>query len=61
MTTEWGFITALVLVVLVIIIPAALVWYLDAGSIMTAVKNMRTRHARRKTGLKSTLRGDVKR
>ena len=60
MTMEWGFITALVLVVLVIILPAALVWYLDAGNIMAAIKNNRAKRTRRKAELKSTLHGDVK-
>lgn len=58
---EWGFITALVLVVLVIILPAVLVWYLNSGSIAAAIKNMKARRARKKIGFKSTLHGDVKR
>ncbi|MBN1692969.1 MAG: hypothetical protein JW845_05380 [Dehalococcoidales bacterium] len=60
MTMEWGFVTALVLVVLVIILPAALVWYLNAGNITAAIKNNRAKRARRKAGLKSTSDGDIK-
>jgi hypothetical protein len=58
---EWGFVTALVLVILVILLPAVLVWYLNAGNIMAAFKNIRTRQARKKAGLKSSPNGDIKR
>jgi uncharacterized protein involved in outer membrane biogenesis len=57
---EWGFVTALVLVILVILLPAALVWYLNAGNIMAVFKNIRSRQARKKAELKSTLNGDIK-
>jgi uncharacterized protein involved in outer membrane biogenesis len=57
---EWGFVTALVLVILVILLPAALVWYLNAGNIMAVFKNIRARQAHKKTELKSTLNGDIK-
>jgi len=57
---EWGFVTALVLVILVILLPAALVWYLNAGNIMAAFKNLRARQSRKKAGLKSSPNGNVK-
>ncbi len=57
---EWGFVTALVLVILVILLPAVLVWYLNAGNIMAALKNKRTRQARKGAGLKSSTNGNIK-
>jgi len=35
---EWGFFVSLVLAVPVILIPVALIWYLNAGSIFAAIK-----------------------
>jgi len=57
---EWGFVTALVLVILVILLPAVLVWYLNAGNVMAAFKNKRARQVHKKAGLKSSLNGDIK-
>jgi uncharacterized protein involved in outer membrane biogenesis len=57
---EWGFVTALVLVILAIIILAGLVWYFSAGNIMAVFKNIRMRQAQKKAGLKSSLNGDIK-
>lgn len=57
---EWGFVTALVLVILVILLPAVVVWYLNPGNIMAVFKNKMTRQARKKAGLKSSLNGDIK-
>jgi len=57
---EWGFVTALVIVILVILLPAVLVWYLNAGNIMAVFKNKKTRQACKKMGLKSSLNSDIK-
>ena len=57
---EWGFVTALVLVILVILLPAVLVWYLNAGNIMAVFKNIRAKKDRKKVGLNSSLNGDIK-
>lgn len=57
---DWGFVTALVLVVLVILLLAGMVWYLNAGNIMAVLRNIRARQARKRAGLKSSLNGDIK-
>lgn len=57
---EWGFVTALVLAILVILLPAVLVWYFNAGNVMAVFKSKMTRQARKKEGLKSSLNGDIK-
>ncbi len=57
---EWGFVTALVLVILVILLLAALVWYFNAGNIMAIFKSIRAKQARKKAGLNSSLNSDIK-
>jgi hypothetical protein len=47
---EWGFLTALVLAIPVILFPVALVWYFNAGSILAAIKKIRARRACKKAG-----------
>jgi len=47
---EWQIIIALVIVIPVILFPAAFVWYLNIGGIFTAVKEARARRVRRKKG-----------
>lgn len=44
---EWPIIIALVMVIPVILFPAAFVWYLNIGGIFTAVKEAGARRARR--------------
>ena len=57
---EWGFVTALVLAILVILLLAALVWYLNAGNIVALFKSIRAKQARKKAELKSSLDGEIK-
>ena len=45
---EWQIIIALVMVIPVILFPAAFIWYLNIGGIFTAVKEAGARRARRK-------------
>lgn len=42
---EWQVIVALVVIVPVILLPAAFVWYLNVGGVYTAVKEARKRRA----------------
>jgi len=44
----WGFFISLVLAIPVILLPVALAWYLNAGSIITAVRQTRAKRAREK-------------
>ncbi len=44
---EWQVILALVLVIPVIIIPIALIWYINAGGISVAMKEARARREAR--------------
>ena len=42
-TMDWQFIVALMIVIPVILFPAAFVWYLNASGIYKAIKEARTR------------------
>ena len=44
---EWQYILALVIAIPVILFPAAFVWYLNVGGIVSAVKEARERRAAR--------------
>lgn len=45
---EWQVILAIVLAVPVILIPVALIWYINAGGISIAIKELRQRKTTRK-------------
>jgi hypothetical protein len=45
---KWGFLIALVLAIPVILFPVALVWYLNAGRLIAAIKKLRAKRARDK-------------
>lgn len=47
---EWQFIVALILAVPIILVPVALVWYLNVGGIYTTVAEARKRKAARREG-----------
>lgn len=49
---EWQIIIALVVAVPVILVPLVLVWYLNIGGILAAVREVRARRAARKKGIK---------
>jgi hypothetical protein len=40
---EWQFIVALVVIIPVILLPAAFVWYLNAGGVFKAIKEARAK------------------
>lgn len=44
---EWQVIVALVLAIPIILVPAALVWYINTGGIFLAIKEVRARQAAR--------------
>ena len=49
---EWQIIVALVLIIPIILIPVAFVWYLNIGGIYAAIKDARERRAVREKGKK---------
>ena len=44
---QWEFVLALVIAIPIILFPAAFVWYLNIGGIVTAIKEARERRAAR--------------
>jgi hypothetical protein len=46
---EWQVILALAIIMPVILIPVAIVWYLNAGGIYTAIKEARAKRVARRT------------
>ena len=54
---QWEFIVALVLAIPVILLPVALVWYVNVGGIHAAIQDARKRQAARKAGTKVVAQG----
>jgi hypothetical protein len=54
-TMEWGFLISLVLAVPVILLPVALIWYLNAGGILSAIKGAMARRAARDKDAGTTI------
>jgi hypothetical protein len=54
---EWGFLISLVLAIPFILIPVALVWYLNAGNILAAIKGVKARWGARDKDARMTLPG----
>jgi len=52
---EWQLVVALVIVVPVILFPAAFVWYLNLGGIYAAVKEARAKKVAREKGVKEKV------
>jgi len=48
---EWQIIVALVVAIPIILLPVALVWYMNLGGIYAAIKEARARQVARKKGL----------
>ena len=55
---EWQYILALVIAIPVILFPAAFIWYLNIGGIISAVKDARKRRIVRKEKAKVTVEID---
>jgi hypothetical protein len=49
---QWEFIVALVIAIPIILFPAAFIWYINVGSIYTAIKEARARRVAREKGVK---------
>jgi hypothetical protein len=57
---EWWFIIALVVAIPIILFPAAFVWYLNIGGILSAIKEARAKQAAREKGVNVAVqRNDV--
>jgi len=50
---QWEFMVALVLAMPIILLPVALLWYLNIGGIYAAIEEARKRRAARKQGMMS--------
>ncbi|MDD5703733.1 MAG: hypothetical protein PHU23_16990 [Dehalococcoidales bacterium] len=50
---EWQVIVALVVVIPVVLFPAAFVWYLNIGGVMAAVRNAREARAKKAATVKA--------
>jgi len=53
---EWQIILALVLAIPVILVPATLVWYLNASGIFTVIRETRKRRIARERRLRGTVK-----
>ena len=51
---QWELVVALVVAIPIILFPAAFVWYLNVGSIYTAIKEARAKHIAYEKGVKTT-------
>ncbi len=54
----WQIIVALVVAVPVILLPLVLVWYLNMGGILTAIREARTRRAVQKKGVRVVAKAE---
>ena len=54
---QWEFIVALVLAIPVILLPVALVWYLNIGGIYAAIQEARKRRAAHEEGIGAVAKG----
>jgi len=57
---EWQIILALVLAIPVILVPAALVWYLNASGIFTVIRETRKRRIAREKRLGAVVEVEAK-
>ncbi len=57
---EWQIILALVLAIPVILVPAALVWYLNASGIFTVIRETRKRRIAREKRLRAVIEVEAK-
>jgi len=55
---EWGFLISLVLAIPFILIPVALVWYLNAGNILAAIKRVKARRGARDKDARAEVSGE---
>ena len=53
---QWELVVALVIVIPIILFPAAFVWYLNIGGIYAAIKEARERRAVREKGVGAVVK-----
>ncbi|UCH43140.1 MAG: hypothetical protein JSW16_00970 [Dehalococcoidales bacterium] len=53
---QWEFIVALVIAIPVVLLPVALVWYLNIGGVYTAIKEAKERRVAREKGAREAAR-----
>ena len=52
---EWQIILALVLVIPIVLIPVAFVWYLNIGGVYAAIKEARARRVAQEKGIRAVI------
>jgi len=55
---EWQVFVALVIAIPIILLPVVLVWYLNIGGILSAVREARARQATQKKGVKVAAKAE---
>ena len=55
---EWQVLVALVIAIPIIIMPVVLVWYLNIGGILSAVREARARRVTQKEGVKVVAKAE---
>ena len=55
---EWQVILALVLAIPIMLIPVALIWYINLGGIYAAIKEARERRVAHEKGVKAVARAE---
>lgn len=53
---QWELVIALVIAIPIILFPAAYVWYLNVGGIMSAIKEARARRIAREKAMKESVK-----
>ncbi len=53
---QWALVIALVIAIPIILFPAAYVWYLNVGGIMSAIKEARARRIAREKAMKESVK-----
>jgi len=53
---QWEFIVSLVIAIPVVLLPVALVWYLNIGGVYTAIKEVKERRTARQKGAREAAR-----
>jgi hypothetical protein len=53
---QWELVIALVIAIPIILFPAAYVWYLNVGGIMSAIKEVRARRIAREKAMKESVK-----
>ena len=52
---EWQVILALVLVIPIVLVPVAFVWYLNIGGVYAAIKEVRERRVTQQKGIRAVV------